>query len=344
MKSTPHMQARRDFMKSVCAAGTVLAAANFTAGLFPLSAFAATGHTEQQTRLLMGTFVTLTASTADPARARDAFTLAFKEMERLIAVFDRHDPGSSLGVLNAQGTLASPPAELITVLDAAGRLGAETEFAFNPSIGPVVDLFEQARSGKAPLPGFGDSALKQALELARPGGVHLEKSVVRLERSGMRLTLDGIAKGHIADAASSVLLRQGITNHMVNAGGDIRVRGSAATGGPWAIGIQHPTKPGALLDVVTMGANNAIATSGSYENYYDRARSRHHLLNHLTGKSAEAASVTVRASTAMRADALATALAIMPPAEALRYVGSLQGVACLILDRHGRRYASPDWA
>jgi Membrane-associated lipoprotein involved in thiamine biosynthesis len=332
---------RRRFLQTACTAGAALAVAGL-AGPLPLTAFAlpASLHKEQQSRLLMGTIVTLTAATAERARAHDAFTAAFAEMERLVAVFDRHSSTSALGVLNSQGTLAAPPAELHSVLSRALRLGQASEYAFNPAIAPVVDLFDRSAGA---LPTHKDADFQEALGLAAPGGVQLAQHSISLERQGMRLTLDGIAKGFIADKASETLARHGLTDHMVNAGGDIRCSGRPAPGKLWAVGIQHPgpARPGGLLGTARMG-NGGIATSGSYESWYDRPRGRHHLISHLTGQSADIASVTVRAANTMEADALATALAFMPPALALRFAAANKA-SCLIADRHGRVWTSSDW-
>lgn len=326
---------RRHFLKSACLAGAAFA----VAGLTPIDAFASPGHTEQQTRPLMGTFVTLTAVTQEPALAESAFAVAFTEIERLIAVFDRRSGTSALGVLNAKAHLTDAPAELLTVLGASARLGAATEHAFNPAVTPLVDLLSAA--GRGARPSYTNSDLKRTLTLCGPGGVRLDGSSVSLTRSGMALTLDGIAKGFIADAASNVLAQQGLTDHMVNAGGDIRVSGRNAEGNHWTIGVQDPGRKNEIIAAVPV-AGGGIATSGSYENSYNARQTRHHLVSHLTGKSAEITSVTVCAGSAMEADALATALALLPPAQALRFARDAAASA-LIIDSQGRSFKSENW-
>lgn len=349
MKNPLSFISRRCFLKSAGA----LAACGLAGGLVPLPAFAGQGRDEaapaQQTRLLMGTLVTLTALAPDPARADAAFARAFAEMERLIAVFDRRNAASALSVLNAEGSLSAAPPELLAVLRESDRLGRETEFAFNPAVAPVLELFEAARSASGGTASarpirLDDKALAEALDLAKPGGIRrADGGAVRLERGGMRLTLDGIAKGYIADAASRSLTADGLANHMVNAGGDIRASGFARSGRPWSVGIQDPDHPNRIV-AGTSAVNCGIATSGSYENYFDRSHSQHHLISHLTGKSPDMAGITVKAPTAMQADALATALALLPPAQAVRYVNARANVACLIIGRQGQQYSSANWS
>ncbi|MCL9759965.1 SNF2-related protein [Frankia sp. AiPa1] len=79
-------------------------------------------------------------------------------------------------------------------------------------------------------------------------------------------TLDptGLVKGWAADAASWALTRASATAHCVNAAGDLRVRGLAAPGVPWRLGIADPARPGHLVAVVE-GSDLAVATSGTRE-------------------------------------------------------------------------------
>ena len=91
-------------------------------------------------------------------------------------------------------------------------------------------------------------------------------------------------------------------------------------------------------------SGKAIATSGSYEIYYDASRRHHHLINPVSGFSPAVGSVSVVAGTAMEADILATALSILPPSDALKLVQGLPGRECCILSPDGCIYPSPGWA
>ncbi|MDL2316078.1 FAD:protein FMN transferase [Desulfovibrio sp. OttesenSCG-928-A18] len=346
--SAPSNMDRRNFLRLAGATGALLALSSLSGPLL-VPGLAQAGpntggeHTEQQTRLLMGTFVTLTAVSADKAKAEAAFAAAFAVMERLIAVFDRRNPNSALSLLNAQGSLSDLPAELAQVLRASEKTALLTANAFNPGITPAVDYLAAA-SARGALLSWEDKGFKEALALSAPGAFRVDGGRVRLERAGAKLTLDGIAKGFIADAASASLHDSGLSRHMVNAGGDIRVSGQAEGMRPWNVGIRHPDHSlpnNALITTVNVGSGG-IATSGTYEQAYNTTGSRNHLLSHQTGKSAEVGSVTVRAQNAMTADALATALSLVPPGMALR-LAQENNAACLVADRNGRIYRSANW-
>ena len=79
-------------------------------------------------------------------------------------------------------------------------------------------------------------------------------------------TLDpsGLVKGWSVEVASQMLAEAGSNNHCINAGGDIRMRGTPGSGRPWRVGISHPLTPGRLTVIVT-GHDLAVATSGTAE-------------------------------------------------------------------------------
>lgn len=79
-----------------------------------------------------------------------------------------------------------------------------------------------------------------------------------------RLDPSGYVKGWAVQVASDRLVAAGARNHCLNAGGDIRVRGEAAPGRPWRIGIRHPFQVDQVCCVVA-GTDLAVATSGTYE-------------------------------------------------------------------------------
>lgn len=111
----------------------------------------------------------------------------------------------------------------------------------------------------------------------------------------------GLVKGWAADRAAAILQDFGFKDFLINAGGDITVRGGPEPGELWAIGLQHPTKPGQIYEVIKI-TDCAVATSGSYER-------GQHIINPFGG-NVVASSATVIGSDCATADGLATALLI----------------------------------
>ncbi|MEV1289319.1 FAD:protein FMN transferase [Micromonospora sp. NPDC049679] len=147
-----------------------------------------------------------------------------------------------------------------------------------------------------------------------------------------RLDPSGYVKGWAAQVASDRLLAAGALNHCVNAGGDVRVRGRNADGGPWRIGIRHPWDPERTAWVLT-GTDLAVATSGVYER-------GPHVFDPRRGVPAWGLrSVTVVGPDLGTADAYATAAVAMGAAGADWVVG-LSGYDCAVVTEDERRVRS----
>ena len=125
---------------------------------------------------------------------------------------------------------------------------------------------------------------------------------------------------------------------MASSGQTVVVNGEHGT-----IGVENPWHRGDYPDAVGL-TDSAVATSGSYEQFYDPARASHHIIDAATGRSpVHCSSVTVVAPTALAADALATSVFVMGPKDGLTFIEKLHGCACLILDHEGREHRSRRW-
>jgi thiamine biosynthesis lipoprotein len=292
------------------------------------------GHDDHRVwtvRPSMATAVSVVVVHPSPALAEEAIEAAFRELGRLVGIFSRHDSGAAVAQLNAAGRLADVPPELARVVGRALHYHRLTDGAFDVTVTPLVELLRASAGAPAP------SEWKEAAELVGAEHVELSGRELRFRRSGMAMTLDGIAKGYIVDRMSDVLFRHGARQHLVDAGGDIRARGGRENGRPWTVGVRDPSDPDRLFDLVPL-VDGAIATSGNYEKDY----------RHLVGADPGTApgwhsSVSVIAPVAMAADALATALFVTPPRAGSRLAREVPGCEYLVLDSRGGKATSPGW-
>lgn len=263
------------------------------------------------TRLGMGTVVTVSAADPSGSLAEDALAAAFAELDRLEPELTRFDPAAPVAVLNASGRLDGPPASLLAVLDLAHAAHQATARAFDPTVLPLLAYVEaECAAGREPDP----KEISSRRELVGLDRVSWSARRVEFTREGMALTLDGVAKGHIADAMAQALRGAGVRHGLVDAGGDMAAFGGKADGRPWTVAVRDPEKPGTYREHVEL-CDGACATSGDYEVYFDPQRRFHHILDPATGASPrQAHSATVVADTAARADALSTALLVLGPA------------------------------
>ena len=294
-----------------------------------------------RTRLAMGTYVAMTAIHPSRDQAEQAIGQAFEEIDRLTALLSRHDGKSPVAILNAEGKLASAPPEILEVVARSLYFHRQTNGAFDITVKPVVDLYKaRFDANRQPT----EAEMREAVKRVGSDQLRFAGGTIAFAREGMGITLDGIAKGFIVDRASELLGSKGIANHLINAGGDIVTRGAAAKGKAWTVAIQDPAKRREYPDVIHM-TNGAIATSGSYEIFYDKERMFHHIVDGRTGHSPHyATSVTVQAATVMDADALATALCVMEPAAAVGFIEQHPGHACFLMRQDGGVLRSNSWA
>ncbi len=292
-------------------------------------------------RLVMGSFLAITVIHNSRDEAENAIGLANAEIDRLCKLFSRHEASTPVAHLNKVGALDAAPPEVVEVINRSLYYHRLTKGAFDITVQPVVDLFKNSFAA-----GHQPTEDEIAALLPRIGSEHIRVSgnAIAFQRDNMGITLDGIAPGYIVDRASALLTKLGVKNHLINVSGDIRTSGSAAKGAPWTVAIQDPNHQKAYPDVVSMGSG-AISTSGNYEIFYDQEKMFHHIVTPQTGHSPLlATSATTTATTLMDADALATALMVMPPEDSLRLVSSQPQYQCLILGRDTKMMQSAGWS
>lgn len=334
---------RRQFLRACGFMGLGLAACSAVPSLAQAAVrLGRAGITVAHTLPLMGTFVAITAVHEARDLSEEAVGRAFEEMERLIRIFDRHRGDTAVTVLNRDGRLASAPPELNTVVERSLSFHSLSEGAFDPTVAPIVDVL-RSRAADGRSLSLTPAELAELLALVDAREIQCQDGRITLGRQGMAVTLDGIAKGYIADRASEVLSACGVQNHLVNAGGDIRAQGSKGPGQPWMVAIKDPTRGGGYPAALSL-RNGAVATSGSYEAFFDRNRVHHHIVTPGTVSSPQTAvSVSVLAPTAMEADALATAVMVMGPKSGLAFIDTLPGRECLIITATGAQLPSRGW-
>jgi thiamine biosynthesis lipoprotein len=322
------MVSRRNFIKIVAASGLTL---GLSTALMRRLIDAGELSRVEDTRGALGTYIRLVLLTPDRSSAQAAIDATFDRIAQLEMIFSHHRSDSALSRLNATGHLLSPPSELIDVLHQAGKIHAETNGAFDVTIQPLVQFIEQ-RTSRSVVPSVAE--LKALLPLVGFSKVNIASDRIEFQHAGMSITLDGIAKGYIIDAALAELNRHGYSQAMVDAGGDI-------AGSPrddhadWQIGIQDPRRSTGDSIAVTKLARGALATSGDYMHAYTADFGLHHILDPRTGLSPlELSSVSIVAPNACLADALATGVMVLGVEAGMELIERRPDVEGLLITKH----------
>lgn len=291
----------------------------------------------QQTEALMGTFVTITVLDSSRARAEEAVARGFAEVQRLIGIFSRYDSATAVGELNARGGIKGVPQEMTAIMKESFGYYRLTNGWFDITVKPLVDLFKKTFKATGNPPAA--SEIKDALSLVGMDNISCNDREIRFLKAGMGITLDGIAKGYIVDRVAMLMKKLNVSYALINAGGDIRALGEKK----WRIAIRDPFDPDKYVEVINL-KDNAIATSGNYEVYFDKEKLYHHIITPGTGYSpAEVVSASVVTKTTVAADALSTAILALGPVSGKQLIGKLPDTEALMITRDDVVLRSYGW-
>ena len=277
----------------------------------PLVRWATRRRLIRRTIPVMGSIAEIAVLHDDEQLAQAAIEAAADRLHWVDRTMTRFGSSSDIARANLRAAREPVPvhAETAAVLLTGIQWARWSEGNFDPCLGNAVQLWNVSDRRTPPSPEetrrFAGRRLYEDLEVGRSQG----RDVVRFHEKDLAVDLGGIAKGHAVDLAVAALREAGITDGLVNAGGDLYALGRAEDGGPWQAGVRSPTDPSALVTTVSI-TDRAIATSGDYEAYFDfGGRRYHHILDPGTGepRRTPAHTVTVAADTCMAADAAATA-------------------------------------
>lgn len=264
---------------------------------------------------VMGTLAEVAIPTRHEAWAQRAIDAAFDELRRVDDTMSRFRPYSDVGRLDAAGgEWIAVSHDTGVVLREAVAWARRSDGAFDPCLGGATRLWDV--SGRRVPP-----AAEEVADFARAGlwkalqaEVGSETARARLCSSVASVDLGGIAKGFAVDAAADVLRGFGISDGLVNVGGDLVALGADPAGDPWMVGVRDPLAPDRLATRLEV-ADAAVATSGDYLRFFQHGGRRyHHLLDPSSGapRRTPMRSLTVRAHRCLHADAAATALYCAP--------------------------------
>ena len=288
-------------------------------------------------QIVMGTLVDISA-VGPPDKTGPAIDSAFTELKRVenLTSFHKSSDLTKLNTSSGEGLHKVDP-ELVDVIIRSLEFSALSMGAFDPTIGPLAQLWNFSGDSGPRLPGA--TEIGKALSLIGWEHVLVDKNYhsVSLPKQGMALDLGAIAKGYAIDKAAEKLKSLGVKAALINAGGDIVAYGAKESGKLWKIGVQDPRNPGGVIAVAEL-TDKAMVTSGDYERFFEEDGKRyHHLLDPVTGYPADGLqSVTIVADDGITADALSTAVFVLGKEKGIELVNGLPNVAAMLVDAQGQ--------
>lgn len=297
--------------------------------------------TYSQKARLMGSAFEFVVNASSEQEGKEAIQLAIQEVQRIEQLLSEFTANSQTSILNKAAGInpVKVDAEVYELIKRSLHLSKITQGAFDISAARLRKLY----NFKDPIPQLPESAkVKSALK--EMGYQHIQlrsPNKVFLKKKGMHINFAAIGKGYAADQVRNRLQKTGIPGGVINASGDLTVWGNKADGASWQAGIGDPKDPAKILCWLPL-KNNAIATSGDYEQFFEIAGKKYaHTIDPKTGyPTTGIQSVSIISKSGELSDALATAVFVMGVEAGLYFIQQIPGCECLIIDDNNRIHYS----
>lgn len=244
------------------------------------------------------------------------------------------NPLSEVSAVN-DGTSDSIGQRFADVFEISHKVWQLSGGVYDPTIGPLAEIWGFGRSQGTSAT---DEAIAEALDAVGLGQCYIYGNKIVKKSPATRFDFSSVAKGYGIDRIADMFDRNGITDYMIEIGGEVSARGVNPSGRPWNIQIDSPEGGMAhkRLTVVALGPERmALASSGNYRNV--RRDSLGHIYGHtlspVTGRPAvsNVVAVTVKTRECGYADALATACMASANADSALAIISRAGADALII-------------
>ena len=259
--------------------------------------------------LIFGTTYHVTYQYDDDLHAEVVAKL--KEVDAALSMFNEQ---STISKIN-NNEAVKPDKMFLDVFQLAQQISQDTQGAFDITVAPLVNIWGFGfKHGQEPTTHAIDS-LRQFVGYQK---VSYNGKTIQKQDPRIMLDCSAIAKGYGTDVVARLLDEKGITNYLVEIGGEVVTRGISEKRVPWKIGVTKPTDDtlhvGNDLQTVLNVTDKAMATSGNYRNfYYKGGRKYAHTIDPKTGRPVQhnILSATVLCNQCAKADAYATAFMVM---------------------------------
>jgi len=290
---------------------------------------------KKTTLFALNTFINITLVDTDNSKINSAINIIRDEFRRIENKFNIFNTESEIYNINRFSGIkpVKVSTEAISLIKKAVYYSELTDGYFDITIAPLEFLWGFYEGYEKRIPD--GKELRKILKFINYKNIIIDekRNTVFLKKKGMKIDLSSFIKGYAVDRVIKKLKRIGLKGALIEAGGDLRVFGENLKGCIWKIGIRHPRNHSEIYKVLDI-KNQAVATSGDYENFFIKGeRKYHHLLNPKTGYPVRnVVSVTVIAKDCMTADLLSTAIFVLGKKRRNEFVKKLQQVKTLILE------------
>ncbi len=196
--------------------------------------------------------------------------VAEADIDSLIHVMNRslstYIPDSDISKINKGDTTIVVDALFEEVFNKSAKVFKETEGAFDPTIGVLVNAWGFGPGNS--LAQMGQSKVDSLLVFVGFDKIKLENRKLIKDHPETYLDFNANAKGFAVDLMGRFLESKEIRNYLIEIGGEIRARGVNPKNQPWRVAIEKPNFDGSRsFQTIVALKNESIATSGNYRKF-----------------------------------------------------------------------------
>jgi FAD:protein FMN transferase len=285
---------------------------------------------------LMGTQVALWVRADSDERARtgaDTLLASLEESENALSTW-RDTPFNRLNEAPEGVPATLEPALCALFREMTGWI-ARTDGAFDPAVGPLLDLWGVQSRPRVPTP----DEIRDVLAVSRFAAWHFDADGCRITRPpGGRLDSGAFGKGEALDRAVALDVAG---EWLIDLGGQVAAGGNQRTGGS-PVGIAHPRHREQELFDVELRSGSLATSGGSERDQRSRGTRVGHIIDPRSGRPASFdGSVVVWHERGLVADILSTALYVMGPEKGRRWAEQHQIAACFLVPEGSRMHVIP---
>ena len=267
-----------------------------------------------------GTSYNITYLAGQHSNYREAFDSILKKIDLSLSTYV---PVSIISRINKNDSAVMVDDYFKEVFNKSIEVSEKTNGLFDVTVAPLINAY-----------GFGFTKrekinkilIDSLLRFVGYKKVKVEGKKIIKEIPQVMLDFNAIAQGYTVDVLALFLESNGISNYLVEVGGELRAKGKNINDSSWTVGIEQPNEintDGASLKALIKMKNKSLATSGNYKRYYvEDGKKYTHIINPFTGYPAKSnlLSATVIAENCMTADAYATAFMVMGLEESKQFL------------------------
>lgn len=261
-----------------------------------------------------GTYYIVKCLATDTVGFQVSIDSIFQVIDQSLSIYK---PGTLINRFNAGSKVKMDP-HLKAVVSKALFTSKITGGAFDITVKPLMDLwgFGVIRPAVQQVPPA--DSIRKVLEKIGYKYLRIKGNWLIKKKAGVEIDCNGIAQGYTSDVIAKFLEQRGISNYLVDVGGELCAKGHNQLNKVWSVGIERPA-PGdttffAPAQAIVHLSDQAVTTSGNYRRFFDQGGKRFaHTMDPATGQALQSniISVTVIAKDGITADAFDNPLILM---------------------------------